>query len=308
MSIEDWVFRHFDDPLSTESDLIVRCPFCRKRIGSEDLSGHLHISILPNTKACHCFRCGYAASWYSLIKDVSGSSYREAGLELRDSEIVPLYRLLRQQRLKEEIEQMPSSFQTLSYALEKGNPLSKKIAKSCVDYVKLRVSSYRSNWSSLLERWGLWSTEEGIGKLVLPVERGWWQEREIAKTDPKPKYLSPHLPKGDRLYNWQALGRATVQIAEGIISAACLGEDAVALCSKQATPEQMRRLGLSSTRRYLICLDADAQRESTDLATSLSAFGKEVLIRVYSEGDPASCKVYNDTEFSWKSSIEMRLR
>jgi len=307
MHIEDWVYRHFDDPLPTESDLIVRCPFCRKRIGSEDLSGHLHISIFPEKKACHCFRCGYAASWYGLIRDVSGSSYAEASLELRDSEIVPLYRLLHRRREQESLEQMPSIFQTLSHALEEGNPLAKKIAKSCADYVKLRVAPFRSNWSSLLERWGIWATEEGIGKLVLPVERGWWQERDFSRSNPRSKYRAPKSPKEDRLYNWQALSRSTVFIAEGIISAACLGDKAVALCGKSATPQQMRRLGLSSVERYTVCLDADAQSEATDLAKDLSNFGKDVVIRVYSEGDPASCRVYDDVEFSWKSSIEMRL-
>jgi len=203
---------------------------------------------------------------------------------------------------------MPSSFQTLVDAMDNGNPLAKKIAKSCVGYVKLRVEPFRSDWSSLLGRWGLWSTEEGIGKIVFPVERGWWQERSFSIPDPKPKYLSSPSPKKDRLYNWQVLGRAIVQITEGIISAACLGEGAVALCGKQATPEQVRRLGLSQTRRYVVCLDADAQREASNLATSLVSFGKEVLIRRYEEGDPASCREYEDIEFSWKSSIEMRLK
>ena len=308
MSIKDWVYLHFDDPLPTESDLIVRCPFCRMRVGSEDRSGHLHISILPEMKACHCFRCGYAASWYGLIRDVTGSSYAEALQDLGGAEIVPLYRLLHQRKLKEAVEQMPSSFQTLSHALENGNPLSKRIARSCSDYVKLRVSPFRSDWSTLLERWGLWATEEGLGKLVLPVERGWWQERDISSPDPKPKYLSPHLPKKGRLYNWQALSRREIYITEGIISAACLGDKAIALCGKSATSEQLRRLGLSSVERYTVCLDADAQMEAIELAKNLSSFGKEVVIRIYSEGDPASCRIYQNIEFSWKSSIEMRLR
>jgi len=158
-----------------------------------------------------------------------------------------------------------------------------------------------------LERWGLWSTEDGLGKLVLPVERGWWQERNISDPNPKPKYRSTHAPIEDRLYNWQALSRREVYITEGIISAACLGDKAVALCGKSATPQQMRRLGLSSVERYTVCLDADAQSEATALAKDLSNFGKEVVIRVYSEGDPASCRIYDDVEFSWKSSIEMRL-
>uniref|UniRef100_A0A6M3M2J5 Putative DNA primase n=1 Tax=viral metagenome TaxID=1070528 RepID=A0A6M3M2J5_9ZZZZ len=140
------------------------------------------------------------------------------------------------------------------------------------------------------------------------MERGWWQEREIVKPDPKPKYLSTHAPIGDRLYNWQTLSRKEVYITEGIISAACLGDRAIALCSKQATPEQFRRLSLASTERYTVCLDADAQTEAMELAKSLSSFGKEVVIRIYSEGDPASCQVYQDVEFSWKNSIEMRLR
>jgi len=306
MAIEDWVYRHFDSVSASGTELIVRCPFCKGRTGSEDRSGHLYISSIESK--CHCFRCGYGASWYGLVKDITGSSYAEIKETLEEDGIVPLYRLLREQKEQSIVVEMPNSFQTIAYALSKGSTFGKKLARSAARYVKQRVAPYRQDWSTLLERWGIWSSLDGLGKLVLPVERGWWQERDFSNPDPHPKYLSPHVPKEDRLYNGQALNQATVYITEGIISAACIGEDAVALCAKEATKEQLDRLCQADVARFVVCLDADAVADAIVLAKDLHARGKEVYIRKYAEGDPASCSVFTEIPFTWQSVIEMRLR
>ena len=304
MSIGNWVYQHFDDPREGQEDIVVLCPFCVKRIGSPDVSGHLYISTLKSM--CHCFRCGYAGSWLRLIRDVTGSSYKEARDELHDDGFVPLYKLIHRQEDPPEI-QMPASFRTIAQARDNCNPFGKKLAKSATRYVKERVAPYWKDWERLLDRWGIWLDVEGIGKLVLPVERGWWQERDFSKENPHPKYVSVRAPKEDRLYNYSALRKETVYVAEGIISAACIGESAVALCGKHATPEQIRRLGVAGVEKYVVCLDSDAEREALEIAGQLHSFGKEVWIRQYADGDPASCTEYEDVEFSWKTTIEKRL-
>ena len=298
MNIESWVYRHFDDVRSSGSDLVVRCPFCESRVGSKDQRGHLYVNLVE--PICHCFRCDYAGSWHTLVVDVEGE-----WSEL-DEQIVPLYRLLHRRNLQKQAQQMPSSFLTISDALENGNPLAKRVAQTAKDYVEMRVGPFRGGWSDLLGRWGIWDGIEGIGKLVLPVERGWWQERAL---DPaaRPKYISAHAPKEDRLYNPAALSKGIVYIAEGIISAACLGDSAVALCGKTATPQQLCRLGQAEVRRYVICLDSDAQKEALRLAKGLASHNKEIAIRQYEDGDPASCRNYVDVAFNWRTEIERRL-
>jgi DNA primase len=304
VSIENWVFQHFDDPRMGQSDIVVLCPFCQNRIGSPDLSGHLYISTVEQT--CHCFRCNYAASWMGLVRDVTGSTYKEARDELRQERLVPLYKLMRTRAPTENPVQMPESFRTIRQA--EGHPLGTKLSKAAAQYVEMRVAPYRDDWQDLLDRWGVWLDAAGIGRLVLPVERGWWQERNISDPDPRPKYTSPPVPKGDRLYNGTALTRyETVYVAEGIISAACIGESAVAMCGKSAVPEQMRRLGMAKVKQYVVCLDSDAQRDAIKLAEELHSFGKEVYVRKYESGDPASCTEYEDVQFTWRTAIEMRM-
>lgn len=307
MTIEDWVYRHFTEttPTNTGSDLIVHCPFCTRRIGSPDLSGHLYISILD--EVCHCFRCGYASSWIKLIADATGVSYIDARRELAESNMMPLYLLRRRaQPETKEVMDLPESFVTIKDALLSDTAMLMQFGTVARSYVQFRIGSLVLNWQKYLDKWGVWDSADGYGKLVLPVERGWWQERIIS--DGGPKYLSKHAPKEDRLYNWQALGSDRVYITEGIFSAAALGQAAVALCGKEATPEQLRRLGLSKTGSYIVCLDSDAKRESLALAKQLHSYGKDVYVRWYEHGDPANMGEYSEELFSWKSNVAMALR
>jgi len=293
-------------PTSNGSDLIVRCPFCLNRAGSADISGHLYISTVD--EVCHCFRCDYKAGWYQLISDVTGVSYGDARRELAESSMTPLYLLVRRAKGQagDDLLEMPSNFILLADALQQGVLLKRK-AEVAGSYVKGRLRSLIIGWEIYLGKWGIWRSSDWKHSVVMPVERGWWQER-IIHQGKGPKYLSAPAPKEDRLYNWQALGNDKVYVAEGIFSAVALGQSAVALCGKEATPEQIERLGRSKTGTYVVCLDAGTNRESLALAKQLYSYGKKVIVRWYLLGDPADMGVYSEEEFSWKSNVTMALR
>lgn len=308
MGIEDWVYTRFHSarPTSNGQDIIVRCPFCMGRVGSPDTSGHLYIAIANNVS--HCFRCGYRADWIKLVADVDGCSFREARYELNET-FTPLYRLIN--RVKDDkaryVEEMPKTFVTISNALESISPMLQQYGTVCKCYVKYRISKV-PRWEEYLDIWGVWDSSDALYQLVLPVERGWWQVRNIDPAGVVAKYVSTSAPKEDRLYNWQCLGMKRVYIAEGIISAVHLGRDAVALCGKEATPGQLRRLGISETEEFVICLDHGAEREAIELAEDLTSYGKDVQIRRYEWGDPADGASFYDDQFSWKYKIERILR
>jgi hypothetical protein len=304
MSIREWLYIRFGDIKPETDELRINCPFCENRVGSADVGHHLYVSLV--IQVCHCFKCDYKATWIRLIRDVDDCSYHEAmdqlgGIEDR----IPLYALLSKKTGKA-AQEMPKAFLTIKDALTKKG-LVHESAEIASIYVRHRLESWVEDWPQYLSEWGVWNCSQGYGKLVLPVERGWWQYRHIMKNHSGPKYVNPTDPKGDRLYNYQALSKDTVYIAEGIISAVCIGKDAVALCGKTATPEQIERLARSNVHTFVICLDSDTERETIALADALLPRGKDVIIRMYQDGDPASSKVWTDTQYSFQTKVEMLL-
>ena len=87
----------------------------------------------------------------------------------------------------------------------------------------------------------------------------------------------------------------------------CLGPNAVALCGKEATPEQVHRLGRADAGVYEVCLDAGTKYESLELASSLHEYGKSVYIRWYEEGDPADGSAFTGEMYSWRSQVMGKL-
>lgn len=285
MNVETWLYSNFDTIPYGDTDMRINCPFCKNRTGIPDTSHHLHISIVKPVS--HCFRCGYKASWTRLVMDISGATYKEALDELKDT-IIPLYVLRRQMAVAQRpgVSTMPKEFSTISAALAMGG-LAARSALMAKLYIERRLEGI-ADWGLYLDQWGVWTDSSGFGKLVFPVEDGWWQYRNLRKSATI-RYVSCSAPKGNSLYNYKALEQEHVMIAEGIISAACLGTNAVALCGRIGNPTQIERLGNSlSTKKYTICLDADAKQQALNLAQELLEYGKEVWIRFYSTGDPAT--------------------
>lgn len=308
--IEGWVYRTFDNVTTSNSgnDVVVDCPFCAGRVGKTSASHHLSISLYKET--CHCYRCDYRASWLGLVMAVDNVGMQAARHELGTarSDIQPLYMLRRGERdpRRASVLTMPSDFVTLADSLH-GNTLARRLGSHACKYLETRVS--RTKYDRLIMQWGIFANRDGYGKLVMPVENGWWQCRQIFDNSVGPKYMSCLSPKESRLYNYPILEHARhVGIAEGIISAECMDMPSVALCGKTATPQQIRRLCTARVKTYSLCLDAGTRDETIRLAQSLLDYGKRVAVRVYASGDPASSSTYHEAEFTWHERIRMSLQ
>jgi len=306
MNIENWVYSEFDDVLLYgNTDLRVNCPFCVNSGKADDIEHHLYISLVK--QVAHCFRCGYKAGWTRLVVNVTGCDYHEVSGIVGYDDITPLYRLLeKRQPVQSAPSDMPDDFMMLDQAIKSDSAAIRANAMLVSTYVMHRLKGV-SNWRTYLSQFGI-LTSNGWGKLVMPVERGWWQHRHVLYNYDGPKYISCSAEKGDRLYNYRALERnSEVLIAEGIISACHLGASAVALCGKEATPKQVSRLCKSRVGTFVLCLDSDARDETYTLARALFTRGKRVLVRLYTHGDPAECNDYEELEWNFASAVLLAL-
>jgi len=308
MAIENWVYMQFDSVLPyKDTDLKVPCPFCSERVGSPDHGHHLHISIVKDT--AHCFRCDYGSSHVNLIRAVTGCSYGEAVAETNTSVGVlkfnALYAVPNAKAVEEKPFDMNDSFISIADARNVKKGYIYKACQLVTRYLRRRGFSIDT-----LDYYGIgiWSHAAGYGKIVIPVERGFWQERSVFPNTPK--YMSAKMPKEDRLFNWRALDMCDhVLIAEGAFSAmSILTRNAVALIGKKATPEQVARLIKAQPSHYTIALDADALENAMELADVLSRGGKTVTLRSYEKGDPNSCDVFEERCYGWDARVELALR
>ena len=306
--IENWVYATYDDVLPYRgTDLRVNCPFCEERGYGIDTSFHLYISIVK--EACHCFRCDYGyQNWASLVSDVEGMPFGIVKCRQAES-VTPLYKLMRRQvsladKPGHPLIDMPDGFLVIADGTSNKHQLT--VALLAKEYVRRRLSKYVDNWEVYLHVFGVWDT--GFDTIVLPIERGWYQERHMRKYYTGPKYLSTAHDREDRLYNYTALDLYDqVHIAEGVFSAACIGDDSIALCSKTANDMQVRRMCRSRVDMFVVCLDAGFTREALKLAEQLYVGGKAVRIRQYESGDPASCTQYTECEYNFASRVALNL-
>jgi hypothetical protein len=299
INIEAFLYSKYDIVLAKNGEeLRIDCPFCG------DHSHHLYFSIEKGV--CHCFKCEYAASTINFVKEVTGLSYKEIFTDLGSSDIVPLYQLLSRHSpiiIPLPGLDMPDNYMPLPDALNILPGINRHNAIMALTYIKSRIvgidgADYPHYEVDIISRCGIWAGEEGFGKVVFPVENNWWQYRNILRYHTGPKYVSCDKPKGDVLYNSSALDiHKSVYIAEGIISSWHLGRNAVALCGKKATPEQLDRLIKASVEEYIVCLDHDALEQAIELADALYKNGKLVMIRRYSQGDPAEDTVWEDIPY-----------
>jgi hypothetical protein len=149
----------------------------------------------------------------------------------------------------------------------------------------------------------------GSGRLWILIDKHFWQGRSITSCGGGPKYISPPWPKGDSLWNGQALDTdAVVTVCEGVFSAMACGYHAVAICGKEMTDEQAARIACTRASDVMIVLDADATAFAYDMAETLRRHGYDGSLSVHHmlEGDPAD-GVYGDVvSFSLRSVVERR--
>lgn len=305
MSILRYLQGNFDEVIFTNgADVRVNCPFCH------DAKAHMYVSTVK--PVAHCFKCDWSGTWYGFIKDYSGAStaaevyalLKEPPQTVMDfSAVVGRYEHRREQRQRIIKQEMPYWYRPLT-----GGNLN-CLGGGILTYARRRLSEYK------IIRYGLGYCSDPeqpyVHRLIIPVERGYFQARSITPTG-KPKYVNPPMPIDDRLFNAQALvDNREVFIAEGAISAMALGDNAVATLGKKATKEQLRRLGKSDVDRFIIAYDAGTELSQPvfEIADWLQACGKVVIIRSYLDGDPDDGITWSDWEYNlmYKLSGKMSL-
>lgn len=294
--IDDFVYSHFDDIDLTDTDYKVLCPFC------DDTKRHLYISKEKHTT--HCFRCGYKASWIKFVMDVTGYDYSRALGELYviprmvnyDRKISSLNLESTDDGEQEEAE-LPEGFT----ALTKTDDLMARKAKK---YLRLRGFPKRY-W----KRYNLGVTYMMPGRVIIPIERGYWQARRIFK-GMEPKYLNPRNSARDIIFNAEALRLySEIVICEGAFSAMAVGENAIALIGKEPTAEKVERISTAiDIDRFIIALEPGAFGTMKRLADALYNNGRNVLLWRYLQGDPADPNGnFVELEYSFMAKVLLGL-
>lgn len=291
--IEDWVYATFDVVRHANNELMVCCPFC-----DHDTKFHMYISTtLP---VAHCFKCGWSGTHFGLVKEYTGSeSYVEIWRQLESPLTMQNYKTvaerlhsMRQPEPKPILETMPEWFYT--FIGMSGSKQARVILKYALTRLSMdEIADYGMGYCTDIN-------QPYTMRLVIPIERGYFQARAISKTQ-EPKYINPEFPVGDRLFNYQALDHYKhVYICEGAISAIAIGPNAVAtLGANGATEEQRRRLVKSKVEMFTLVVEPEpvAKVKAISMGDYLSAWGKNVCIRTYSQGDPADGGMYKESRY-----------
>lgn len=295
-----WIQTEFADGRYSGSEYAVDCPFCG------DTKKHLYISLAKPVAIC--FRCGWKGTHFELVKHYLDCDGAAEVFELIRGKPVSVseFDVIRQRLVNGEIpagdvlEEMPEWYIPFS---ESGG--YDKHAEMVLNYALKRMS-----WQKVV-RYAIGccddlKQEKFRMRMIIPIERGYFQARTIGKAEPK--YTNPKEKVGDRVFNPTALTGKRLLVAEGAISAMALGEKAIAVLGKNVRQEQLQRIGDSKARKVIISFDADATwcDSAVRAAKYLTSVGKNVFIRKYAEGDPDTCDLYVDEEFSLSSQLAAR--
>ena len=300
--IQDFIYKTFEDviPYQRGVELRIHCPFCIDRAGTEDTKHHLHINL--SKEVCHCFRCDYSGTWIGLVIDVTGKSYAQALGELykvpSPSRFDSIDSIWTAKAIKKAIRQveLPGDFLPLHESCKMG------LVINAIRYLSNR-GFRRKQW----EQHGL-GIAESIGvRVIIPVEDRYWQARALYPFQ-EPKYVNPDIELGDVLFNSIALKLYDeVVICEGAFSAIAVGDNAVALLGKNANDMQMSRITGSDVERFIITIESGAEESMIEIADTLMATGKDVVVWHYKEGDPADSGNYEESDYDFGTKLKMLL-
>lgn len=303
LDIESFINRRFDDTLpygNPVSDLRVNCPFC----DTVDHKFHLYINL--DKPMAHCFRCGYSKDWVGFVIDITGYNYYRAigelykkprmadfeksiRIKLHDPDTTPPlpYRV-----------QLPEDFTNLA-------ELDTPIARMAKRY----LSKKRGFDDWYIERYNLGLAESIPYRIIIPIEGDYWQGRKLYKWM-EPKYTNPPLPAGNVIFNSDALYKYDeIVICEGAFSAMAVGQNAIALISKEPTDMKLKRIKDSTASRFIIALEPGAFGSMGKLADVLYASGREVIIWNFTTGDPNDpAQVSFRTNYDFKTKLAMRFK
>lgn len=300
-NIDSFVHRNFQDPESygnPQTDWAVNCPFCLDVIGKHDSGHHLHISIIKQT--VHCFRCGYAASWIVFVRDMTGFPYwRIIGELYYKPRLVDWHNISKSVDVSDDKvhdSSLPSGFISLLEA--RGN-----MSNFARQYLYKRGFG-KSYW----KRYNLGVSDDLPGRVIIPIERGYWQARAIMNFI-SPKYINPKNPAKDVIFNGVALNMYDeIVICEGAFSAMAIGDNAIALIGKEAPAEKLARLIDSNVTSFVLAVEPDAFPTMRKLADNLQRNGKNVTVWKYLNGDPADPDGrYVEMSYTFDAKVRMLL-
>lgn len=293
-SILSWLEKNLGPSRSSHNgtELSVCCPFC------DDTKYHLYYNTQKDV--WNCFKCNSSGRGLDLIMMHEDIDAYTAAMYLSQGP-KPIYKQPKVEPLKE----MPSHYKAL---LPVPNPLP-------IEYAYIYKYALRRKFTlPQIEFYGLGlSTDHAYRcRLIIPVERGYFQARAIFQQT-KPKYTNPEHPKEDRLFNHRFLGYKRIAICEGAFSAIAASRDtncpAVAILGKKATYEQMLRIARSKPEMVEIAFDAGTESDDStlELAEFLRSYGIAVYIRAYEFGDPDECSQYNIYRYTPTYGLRARL-
>lgn len=293
LNITDYVYRNFDVVKSygnPQSDWSVNCTKC------DDTKQHLNISI--NKHVVHCWKCGYSASWLGFVMDNSGLSYHKAMSELyniprmKDFDAVMN---VADTKLRVDEANLPSDYTRL---INVGD-----------DYMLYMRYLLNRGFDEHLWLWYRLGVAPSIPwRIIIPIERGYWQGRAIFKWV-KPKYLNPKSEARDILFNGSALALyEEVIICEGAFSAMAVGKNAIALIGKEAPPEKLQRLVSSDVEHFIITVEPGAWKTVQSLAEALYKSQHRVTLWKFSIGDPADpINEFEEMEYNLKTRLILNM-
>lgn len=297
--IQEWLEATLGDIIEAGggTELRVNCPFCESRVGRPDEKHHLYISTQSPVAMCH--RCTWQGSYISLVIGVSGCSYAEALRQL-DSPMPSVERFSRLMSptgllgsIPEAVISKPNKFKTFDI-----NENSAKEELAVWNYLVNR----RKIPQALIRKYMGWAP--GTHRAWILVDCNFWQGRLIIPGEPK--YLSSPWPKGDALWNANALNDNHVIICEGVFSAIAVGSHAIALCGKTITPMQAERIVRSHVRAVTIMLDADAIQQAYGIAKTLEEVGYVGIMKIHElvAGDPTDGLEGKLVTYDWHANID----
>lgn len=301
-SIHRWASSRLDNCDIVGTETRVNCPFCASRIGMEDTKRHLHISMVK--PVAHCFRCDWGGHYASLIMSVEGCSYPQA-VEYIGSPVPDIGRFDGLYSPRGLVKTDEFTCEPVGFTYFYGYWPESIEGKAALSYAKKRLN-IRKNGEDILNKFGY---VPGSNRLWILIDEWFWQGRLI--TDGYGvKYISPPWPKGDSLWNAEALEiYEHITICEGVFSAYHAGPKAVGLCAKSATREQVIRIVSASPESITIMLDAGAGGESIELSKMLirEGYNGTIYFHWLYKGDPANSLKGFTVKHDWSTRVGLEL-
>jgi len=270
------------------------CPFCTKRRGSPDRSGHLYSNIINKFFICH--RCGAKGRNVSIASNTHALPLPANNLlDYLDS----LYEADEEDRTHPESGSLPPGVTPI---------LTNSLAH---DYLRGRgISNSDIVFYSLLDL-------PAEGRVLIPIyvdnNIRYWMTRSYINTTPK--YKNSPTPKYNVIFNYDhARYYNTVVVCEGAFSAINVGRNAVALLGKYASFGQIKLLSELPCKRIVVLLDGDALDSSLDLAGKLSYYRDVHICPLPYDKDPADytrdaiLSIIDSCSIRYELSSELRLR